>query len=72
MLVANGKHLHITVKNFSATNCYIKKVLFNGIDIKRTWITHNEIKNGGRLEIIASGIPDSYGKDNVFITNMKD
>ncbi len=29
---------------------YVKKVLLNGESLDRTWITHDEIMNGGELE----------------------
>jgi putative alpha-1,2-mannosidase len=70
ILVGNHKYLQINVKNFSAHNCYIKQVLLNGKDLNRTWVSHNEINNGGVLEIVASAVPSNYGAANLFITDM--
>ena len=45
----NGKVLEIEAVNQSPKNVYVKKVLVNGQDIKRLYITHNELMNGGKI-----------------------
>ncbi|MEJ7557994.1 MAG: glycoside hydrolase domain-containing protein [Pedobacter sp.] len=52
-----GKTLRIEVENFGAHNKYIKKVLLNGKEFNRNYITQHEINAGGTLKIIASAVP---------------
>ena len=53
----NGKTLSIEAKNQSDKNVYVNKVLLNGKEINRTYITHSEIMNGGKLVFEMSGKP---------------
>lgn len=48
----NGRILEIEAVNQSPENVHIKKVLINGQEIKRNYLFHNEITNGGKLTII--------------------
>jgi predicted alpha-1,2-mannosidase len=45
----NGKTLAIEAINQSLENVHVKKVLVNGAVIKRTYLTHAEIVNGGKI-----------------------
>jgi putative alpha-1,2-mannosidase len=45
----NGRTLTIEAKDQSSKNVYVKKVELNGRQIKRTYLTHAEITNGGKL-----------------------
>ena len=36
---------------------YVHEVLLNGDPLDRTWITHDEIMNGGELEFVLSPEP---------------
>jgi predicted alpha-1,2-mannosidase len=45
----NGKVLDIEAVNQSATNVHVSKVLVNGVNIRRSYLTHNEIMNGGKI-----------------------
>lgn len=45
----NGNSFEILVKDQSRSNKYIQKIELNGKEIKRTYISHNEIITGGKL-----------------------
>lgn len=60
--------LQIRVHNFGSQNKYIAGVRLNGKDIKRLWLSHEEISRGGLLEIEASAEPSAYGNENIWIT----
>lgn len=54
------KRFVITANKESGKHIYVKKVLLNGKPLDRTWITHEEIMNGGTLEFVLDAqIPDS-------------
>jgi predicted alpha-1,2-mannosidase len=48
--VAPGKYFTVKAPDASLTNKYIQKVLLNGKELDRTFITHQEIMNGGVIE----------------------
>lgn len=48
----SGKSFEITAENLSDTNIYVKEVLLNGEKLDRTYITYNELLNGGKLNFI--------------------
>lgn len=47
----------IEVENYHPQNRYIKTVVLNGKELKRNYITHEDIKKGGTLKIVASKEP---------------
>ena len=53
----NGKILTIEAQNQSDKNVYVQKVLLNGRQINRSYITHAEIMNGGKLTFLMSDKP---------------
>lgn len=54
------KRFVITANQESGKHIYVKKVLLNGKPLDRTWITHEEIMNGGTLEFVLDAqIPNS-------------
>lgn len=54
------KKFVITANKENEKYIYVKKVLLNGEPLNRTWITHDEIMNGGTLEFVLDAqIPDS-------------
>ncbi len=57
--LANGKHLVITA-NDPAANTYIRRVLLNGKEINRCFITYEELMQGGKLsfELAAEPCPE--------------
>jgi predicted alpha-1,2-mannosidase len=48
----NGKTLEIEVQNQSPKNVHIRKVLVNGKEINRNYLTYSEITNGGKITFI--------------------
>ena len=60
----NGKTFRIISENLSGQNIYIKEIFLNGEKINRSYITHQEIINGGELKFIMSNKPDkNYALD---------
>ncbi len=53
----NGKTLTIEANNQTDKNIYVQKVLVNGKQINRNYITHREIMNGGKLTFFMSDKP---------------
>ncbi|WP_153798124.1 GH92 family glycosyl hydrolase [Foetidibacter luteolus] len=45
----NGKTFEVEAINQSDKNVYVEKVLLNGVNLNRRYITHDEIMNGGKL-----------------------
>jgi predicted alpha-1,2-mannosidase len=54
----NGKTLTIEAQNQSDKNVYVQKVLINGKELNRTYITHAEIMSGGKLTFLMSDKPE--------------
>lgn len=54
-----GKNLlTVSTKNYDPKHIYVKQVLLNNIPLKRTWINHKEIANGGNLTFIMAKQPE--------------
>lgn len=47
-----GKQFKITAKNNSSENIYIQKMELNGQELDRFYLTHQEITDGGTLELM--------------------
>lgn len=47
--LSSGKQFVITAENLSEKNIYVKEVLLNGLLLNRTYITFDELLNGGNL-----------------------
>ncbi|KJY94734.1 GH92 family glycosyl hydrolase [Pseudoalteromonas piscicida] len=56
--LANGKAFKTVAKGFSDKNKYIKSIKLNGKPLNRSYITHNDIMNGGTLEYQMSSKPN--------------
>ncbi|MBE0676476.1 MAG: glycoside hydrolase family 92 protein, partial [Bacteroidales bacterium] len=54
-----GREFVIEAENNSAENVYISRANLNGKDISRNYITHSELKDGGRLNFTMSSRPDN-------------
>lgn len=50
----NGKSLYILARNQSPRNKFVSKILLNGREIKRNYITHAELTGGGTLTYMMS------------------
>jgi predicted alpha-1,2-mannosidase len=53
----NGKTFTVRAANVSAQNIYVKSVKLNGKPYQKTFIRHDDIKNGGVLEFEMSPAP---------------
>ena len=53
----NGKALIISTENQSKENIYVSKLTINGKQIKRNYILHDEIMNGGEFVFTMSNLP---------------
>jgi hypothetical protein len=58
-----GHSLHIVAENNSVENIYVQSLTLNGEKIDRTYITHEEIKNGGELIFEMGPTPSDFGKE---------
>ena len=58
MKLANGKTFMLIAKNNSAENKYIQSATLNGKLINRSWFTHDELLNGGKLELVMGNLPN--------------
>ena len=64
----NGKKFTIVAKNASWSNKYIQSARLNGQSWGKTWFTHDDIVNGGTLELEMGNRPNKQwgtGKDAV-------
>jgi predicted alpha-1,2-mannosidase len=50
--LGNGKEFRIIARNCSESNKYIQSAKLNGQDWDKPWFRHDDIKNGGVLELI--------------------
>ena len=57
----NGKVFTIQAKNLIESNIYIKEAFLNGESLNRTYITHEEIMNGGTLVFEMTNTPSDWG-----------
>lgn len=62
----DGKKFVVIAKGASKENKYIKKACFNGKEIQSPFFTHQELMNGGTLELVLDKKPDkNWGKNAV-------
>ncbi|WP_299620251.1 GH92 family glycosyl hydrolase [uncultured Tenacibaculum sp.] len=57
----NGKTFTVVAEGISSENKYIKNARLNGKTLDQTFITHNEIVNGGSLEFEMTNSPSNWG-----------
>ena len=65
-----GRSFNIEVENFHPKNKYIRKVMLNGKEFNRNYITQDEINAGGTLTIVASDIPVENWKPEKWVTSL--
>ena len=65
------KSFKVSVENYSLRNKYIKKVILNGKEINRNYITQEEIVKGGDLVIVASSTPLDSPTKELWISEVK-
>jgi predicted alpha-1,2-mannosidase len=61
----NGKQFILITENQSESNFYIDKTTFNGQPYAKTYITYNDIMNGGELVFTMSSNPNTSSGSNV-------
>lgn len=54
----NGKEFTVIAHNVSWENKYIQSAKLNGVDHDKTWFTHEDIMNGGTLELLMGNRPN--------------
>jgi len=57
----NGKIFEIKVNNLSDKNIYVTKAILNGKLLNQAWFKHTDIKDGGKLELFMSNVPNDWG-----------
>ncbi len=55
----DGKQFEVIAKGLSNKNCYVKSVKLNGKTLERSFITCEEVLNGGKLEFTMTNQPNS-------------
>lgn len=58
ILVDDNKYFEITAKNLSNENFYIQSAKLNGVEYNKTYITHKDIVNGGKLIFTMGNTPN--------------
>jgi predicted alpha-1,2-mannosidase len=56
--LANNKTFTVKAQNLTAQNIYIEKVMLNGTEYNKNFITHKDIMNGGELQFVMSATPN--------------
>jgi len=59
LTMENGKTFEVVAKNLSEQNCYVQSVKLNGKALERSYITFEEVFNGGTLEFTMTDQPNS-------------
>jgi predicted alpha-1,2-mannosidase len=55
----NGKQLAIVSENMDASHGFLKDVQLNGLSLDRTYVTHEELMQGGELKFVFSSEKDA-------------
>ncbi len=58
MNLENGNRFKIIAENNSELNIYIQSATLNGRDLNRSWISHDEIIEGGELRFLMGDTPN--------------
>ncbi|WP_102797319.1 GH92 family glycosyl hydrolase [Bowmanella denitrificans] len=62
--LANGKTFAMTTEGLSKDNLYIQSATLNGKVLERSYLTHADIMQGGKLHFVMGSVPNStWGKD---------
>jgi putative alpha-1,2-mannosidase len=54
----NGQRFTIEAKNQSDKNVYVQKAVLNGVELKRLYITQEDILKGGTLQFVMGSKPN--------------
>lgn len=61
-----GRKFTIVARNNSEENRYVQSAKLNGKVLDRSWFTHEELANGGTLELVMGREPNTeWGRDNL-------
>lgn len=61
----NGKKFTVVANNSSKENKYIQSAALNGVELNRTWFTHDDLINGGTLVLEMGNRPNkSWGLES--------
>lgn len=72
VIISAEKNFIIQTKNYNKANRYIQAVILNGKTLSRNWISHEEIRKGGKMIIIAGDKPNkSWGTVDQWISKME-
>lgn len=58
MTMSNGKQVKITTEKWTPKNVYIQKMLLNGKEYNKSYITFDDIKNGAEIHFVMSSKPN--------------
>lgn len=58
MDLGNGKTFSVVCRNYSPNNKYIQSVKLNGKDWNKSWFSHNDLMEGGKLELVMGNKPN--------------
>ena len=62
--LGNGKVFEVKALNASDENKYIQKATLNGKEWNQPWISHDDMLNGGVLELVMGNHPNKeWGND---------
>jgi predicted alpha-1,2-mannosidase len=61
----NGKAFTVVAKNNSDSNKYIQKAFLNGKPLNKPWFTHDDLINGGKLELEMGSQPNKLWGSNI-------
>jgi predicted alpha-1,2-mannosidase len=63
----NQKTLTILAPETSSKNCYIQSATWNNQPLQQSWITHNQLLQGGTLKFIMGDKPSNWGTSSTEI-----
>jgi predicted alpha-1,2-mannosidase len=67
----NEKHFIVSAPNCSEQNKYIQSAKLNGKVLNTPWFTHDDLINGGTLELVLGAYPNKeWGKDTAGIRDI--
>ena len=58
MYLDNGKQVKVTTENWSKENVYVEKMLLNGKEYDKSYITYDDIRNGADIHFVMSATPN--------------
>jgi len=68
LTLSHGKSFRITVSDYQENDAYIAEAYLNGKKLNRNWLTHQEIMQGGVLQLKASAAPvPGWGMENPYV-----